>query len=112
MLIISKGDRGPKPRWRRIIPAKTIVNVNRNEIRDNKKRKNPEPVISVKRASSNTQGFSIRINGPCEIIYRPEKPLSGCKATLWMETFASIEVKTTKSQIPRNPADIIMVSGA
>lgn len=82
MPIISKGERGPKPRWRRIIPAKTIVNVNRNNIRDNKDREEQEPVISVKRQGHNTKGFSIKINGPCEIIYRPEKPLSGCKATL------------------------------
>ena len=112
MPIISRGTRGPKPKWCRMIPAKTIINVNRNDIRDNKSREIPEPVISVKRGGSNTQGFSIRINGPCEIVYRPEKPLAGSKATLWMETFASIEVKTTKYDIPRNPADMIMVAGA
>ena len=112
MPIISRGERGPKPKWCRMIPAKTIVHVNRNEIRDNKNRKIPEPVISVKRRGTNTQGFSIRINGPCEIVYQPEKPLSGSKATLWIETFASLQVKTTNADIPINPADMIMVDGA
>ncbi|MBV6621468.1 MAG: helix-turn-helix domain-containing protein [Rivularia sp. (in: Bacteria)] len=111
MPIISRGKRGPKLKWRKRIPPKTTVNVNRNNIRNNKNRENPEPVISVKHQGTNTQGFWIKINGPCEIIYRPEKPL-GCKASLWMETFASVEVKTTKSDIPLNPEDIIMVAGA
>ena len=112
MPIISRGTRGPKPKWCRMIPAKTIVHVNRNQIRDNKNLEIPEPVISLKRGGTNTQGFSVKINGPCEIIYRPEKPLPGSKATLWMETFASIQVKTTLADIPINPEEIIMVAGA
>ncbi len=113
MPIIARGERGPKPKWRRRIPAKTTINVNRNKIRDNKNKK-PDlqvPVISVKRKNTNTYGFSVKINGPCEIIYRPEKPLS-CKAALWIETFASIEVKPSRMDEKGNQPDMIMVSGA
>lgn len=111
MPIIARGKRGPKAKWCRRIPPKTTINVNRNKIRDNKKRENPEPVISVKRCDSNTYGFWAKINGPCEIIYRPEKPLN-CNAALWIETFASVEVKTEQSDLEGNQGNIIMVPAA
>ncbi|MCJ8279780.1 MAG: helix-turn-helix domain-containing protein [Rivularia sp. ALOHA_DT_140] len=98
MPIISRGKRGPKPKWCRRIPAKNTINVNRNNIAANKNKNQDdwEPVISVKRYNSNTQGFFVKINGPCEIIYRPKKPLD-CGAALWIETFASIQVQLEKS---------------
>lgn len=111
MPIISRGKRGPKLKWRRRIPAKTTINVNKQKIKQNLNRENPEPVISLKRYDSNTYGFSAKINGPCEIIYRPENPLS-CGASLWIETYASIEVKTTKSDKQGNQPDVIMVAAA
>ncbi|AFY56778.1 hypothetical protein Riv7116_4352 [Rivularia sp. PCC 7116] len=111
MPIISRGKRGPKPKWCRRIPAKTTINVNKHKIKQNLKRENPEPVISVKRYDSNTYGFSAKINGPCEIIYRPEKPLD-CGSVLWIETFASIEVKPKKIEKQENQADVIMVAAA
>ena len=94
MPIVSKGKRGPKPKWRRVIPAKTQIHVNRNNIRDNKDKnlKDLIPVLSVKHSKSNTYGYSIKINGPCEIIYRPQKPLD-CHATLWIETFSQVNVR-------------------
>ena len=113
MPIISRGERGPKPKWSRRIPAKTTINVNRNKIAANKNKdpENQEPVISVKRYNSNTQGFYVKINGPCEIIYRPEKPLNS-KAALWIETFASIQVQLDKSDKKGNLPNIVMVSAA
>ena len=96
MPIVSKGKRGPKPKWRRVIPAKTQIHVNRNNIRDNKDKSLEEliPVLSVKNRTDNIYGYSIKINGPCEIIYRPQKPLD-CHATLWIETFAQVNVRLT-----------------
>ncbi|MEM7712185.1 MAG: helix-turn-helix domain-containing protein [Cyanobacteria bacterium P01_A01_bin.68] len=96
MPIISKGKRGPKPKWRRVIPAKTKIHVNRNNIRDNKDKTIEEliAVLSVKNTNTNTYGYSLKINGPCEIIYRPQKPLD-CKATLWIETFSQVNVRLT-----------------
>ena len=111
MPIISRGKRGPNPKWCRRIPAKLIINVNRNKIRDNKNRQNPEPVISVKRYDSNTYGFSAKINGPCEIIYQPENPLN-CNGVLWIETFASVGVIREKSKQDGTQPDIFMVNAA
>ena len=96
MPIISKGERGPKPTWRKRIPAKTKIHVNRNNIKKNLN-KNLEdliPVISVKRTNSNIYGYSIKINGPCEIVYRPQDPLD-CGAALWIETFSQVNVQLT-----------------
>ncbi|MBF2014193.1 MAG: helix-turn-helix domain-containing protein [Rivularia sp. T60_A2020_040] len=89
--IISRGSRGPKPKWVRRIPAKTTINVNRHIIKQNRHRENPEPVISVKHLNSNIYGYSVKIHGPCEIVYRPEKPLS-CGGVLWIETYSTVEV--------------------
>ena len=113
MPIIAPGKRGPKPKWCRRIPPKTTINVNRNKIaaNRNKNTEDREPVISVKRYNSNIQGFYVKINGPCEIIYRPEKPLN-CKAALWIETFASIQVQQEKSNQKGNLRNIVMVPAA
>ncbi|MEO1428766.1 MAG: helix-turn-helix domain-containing protein [Cyanobacteria bacterium J06632_19] len=94
MPIISRGKRGPKPKWCRIIPAKTKIHVNRNNIRKNTNKKLEDliPVISVKNRNDNVYGYSIKINGPCEIIYRPQKPLD-CHAALWIETFSQVQVQ-------------------
>lgn len=90
--IISRGSRGPKAKWCRRIPAKTTININKRKIKQNLNRENPKPVITVKRYDSNTYGHSVKINGPCEVVYRPEKPLN-CGAVVWIETYSTVEVK-------------------
>ncbi|MGD1909963.1 MAG: helix-turn-helix domain-containing protein [Rivularia sp. (in: cyanobacteria)] len=90
--IISRGSRGPKAKWCRRIPGKTTINVNRSLIKQNRNRQNPHPVISVKRHDSNTYAHSVKINGPCELVYRPEKPLK-CGAVLWLETYSTVEIR-------------------
>lgn len=96
MPIISRGKRGPKPKWYKRIPAKTKIHVNRNNIGKNKNKKPRDliPVISVKNTNDNVYGYSVKINGPCEIIYRPQKPLD-CSAVLWIETFSQVQVQLT-----------------
>lgn len=98
MPIISKGERGPKPKWRKLIPAKTNIHVNRSNIgqNSNKKLEDLIPVISVKNRNINVYGYSIKINGPCEVIYRPQKPLD-CGAVLWIETFSQVNVRLTNT---------------
>ncbi|MGB3636176.1 MAG: helix-turn-helix domain-containing protein [Rivularia sp. (in: cyanobacteria)] len=112
MPIISKGKRGPKPKWRKRIPAKTKIHVNRNNIRDNIN-KNPEdfiPVLSVKHTASNVYGYSLKINGPCEIVYRPQEPLD-CGAVLWVETFSQVEVGCTNPNKKSNDKSNIELIG-
>ena len=41
-------------------------------------------MITVKTYKSNEYAASVRINGPSEVVYSPEKPLS-CGARVWIE---------------------------
>jgi len=73
--------------------AKKIIHINKHNIRFNSK--NPEtlkPVVTVKQGKSNTYAMSVKINGPSELVYRPDKPLS-CGARVWIETLADIEIE-------------------
>lgn len=69
---------------------KRIVHVNQHNIRANRKGENL-PVITVKTYKSNLKCNEVVIEGPCRIVYRPEKPLS-CGARVWIETEAEIKV--------------------
>lgn len=109
--IIRRGSRGPKPKWVTRDPAITIIHVNRQSIAQNRKLKKPKPVITVKHLNSNTYGHSVKIYGPCEIIYRPEKPLN-CKAALWIETHSTVEVTRKNSQNLKTKVDICVVNAA
>ena len=63
---------------------KAKVHINQHRIRSNTKSGAREPVITVKTYKSNEYAASVRINGPSEIVYSPEKPLS-CGAKVWIE---------------------------
>jgi len=66
------------------------IHVNQHKIKANRKGEGPpEPVVTVKSYKANTYGFTVHIDGPSEVIYRPEKPLS-CGAVLWVETRAPV----------------------
>jgi hypothetical protein len=66
---------------------KTIVHVNQHNIRSNIKAESDErkPVLTVKTYKDNQYGNEVIINGPCKVIYSPDKPLS-CGARVWIET--------------------------
>lgn len=70
---------------------KTIVHVNQHVIRANSKHNTRDPVLTIKNYKSNIYASRIRINGPCEIVYSPDKPLS-CGAKVWIETHDTVEV--------------------
>ena len=93
---ISKGKRGPKPTWKgktRRTAAVNAIHVNRHNLADNRENKNTDKtVLSVKRSGKNlATGYTAKINGPCQVVYSPEKPLA-CGATVWIETLASVTV--------------------
>ena len=89
--IVSRGSRGPAPRWRNgRVPAKTIVHVNSRKIQQNCKNQEREPVITVKKGRSNIYGYEVEIPGGCRIVYRPDKPFCGAK--VWIETFYDVKV--------------------
>ena len=47
------------------------------------------PVITVMTYKDNTYCSEVFIDGPCRIIYSPDKPLS-CGAKVWIETESEI----------------------
>ena len=63
---------------------KAKVHVNQHRIRSNAKTGAREPVITVKTYKSNEFATRVRINGPSEVVYSPDKPLS-CGAKVWIE---------------------------
>ena len=63
---------------------KAKVHVNQHRIRSNAKTGAREPVITVKTYKSNEYATRVRINGPSEVEYSPDKPLS-CGAKVWIE---------------------------
>ena len=71
--------------------AKTKIHVNQHNIRANKKNGTDLPVLSVKKGKTNTYCNEVRVNGPCEIVYRPENPMS-CGAMVWVMTEADVEI--------------------
>ena len=68
------------------------IHINMHKIRANKKYGTNEPVITVKTSKSNTYGHEVIVDGPCKIVYSPDKPLS-CGAKVWIETMDEVHVK-------------------
>ena len=64
---------------------KKIVHINQHVIKKNAKTGERKPVITVKTYKSNDYAHRVKINGPSEVIYSPDKPLS-CGAKVWVET--------------------------
>ena len=69
-----------------------IIHVNQHVIKSNRKHDKREPVLTVKTYKSNEYAHEVHIDGPCSIIYSPDKPLS-CGAHVWIETRANVETK-------------------
>lgn len=70
---------------------KKKIHINQHVIKRNRKTGEREAVISVKTYQTNTYGSEIAVDGPCRVVYRPDKPLS-CGAQVWIETDAPVRV--------------------
>lgn len=89
--IITKGKRGPSLRCRNPQkPAKTIIHVNTQRIKQNQKQLKKEPVITVKKGTSNQYGHEVEIPGGCRVVYRPDSPK--CGARVWIESLYEVRV--------------------
>ena len=62
---------------------KARIHINRHKIRSNAKNGESVPVITVKTYRSNEYASNVRINGPSEVVYSPDRPLS-CGAKVWI----------------------------
>jgi hypothetical protein len=70
---------------------KKRIHVNQHVIRRNSKTGERKPVITAKTYKENNYGHEVIINGPCKVIYSPDKPLS-CGAKVWIETEGEVTV--------------------
>ncbi len=68
---------------------KKRIHVNMHLIRKNHKTGERNPVLTVKSSKSNDYYHEVIVNGPCRIVYSPDKPLS-CGARVWIETESDI----------------------
>ena len=75
---------------------KHILHVNQHNIRANLKLpegSNPLPVLSVRTYKGvTTTNLDVVIDGPCRLVYRPDKPL-GCGARVWIETTSTVHLE-------------------
>jgi len=65
--------------------VKKRIHVNMHIIRKNHKTGEREPVLTVKTYKDNTYCHEVLVDGPCRVIYSPDKPLP-CGARVWIET--------------------------
>jgi len=70
---------------------KKFIHINQHIIKSNAKTGEREPVITVKTYKDNTYGHEVYVDGPCKIVYSPDKPLS-CGAKVWIETQDEVRV--------------------
>lgn len=69
----------------------TRIHVNQHIIKANRRNGTDDPVLTIKTSKGNTYARSVLINGPSEVIYAPDNPLS-CGATVWVQTRSDVEV--------------------
>tara|TARA_R100001143_G_C3346507_1_gene127081 strand:+ start:593 stop:811 length:219 start_codon:yes stop_codon:yes gene_type:complete len=70
---------------------KKFIHINQHIIKSNAKTGQRDPVITVKTYKDNTYGHEVYVDGPCKIVYSPDKPLS-CGAKVWIETQDEVRV--------------------
>lgn len=70
---------------------KTIIHVNQHVVKQNRKNKTNNPVLTVKNYKDNRYAHEVEINGPSKVVYSPDKPLS-CGAHVWMETQEEVKI--------------------
>ena len=68
------------------------LDINQHIIKRNAKTGERSPVITVKTYKDNIYSNEVYVDGPCKIIYSPDKPLS-CGAKVWIETQSDITMK-------------------
>ena len=71
----------------------TYIHVNQHKIRANKKNGTDEPVITIKKGSTNTYCHEVVITGPSKVKYGGnDKPLLNCGARVVIETMSEVNV--------------------
>jgi hypothetical protein len=76
------------------------IHINQHVIRRNVREDAYEPPIRIKTYNKNIPAYRVRIDGPAEVVYSPDRPLS-CGARVWIETEAAVDFAST----PETPVD-------
>lgn len=79
-------------------PTIKRIHVNQHVIRHNKATGERRAVLTIKTTAGNIYAHACEIDGPCRIVYSPDKPLD-CGATVWIETSAPVR----PSHVERGP---------
>lgn len=93
---VIEAKRGPKGLWYcQPRSSTTKVYINKEQIGKNSKlpREQREPVIIVEQGKRKEYGYQVDIDGPCRLIYSPDRALHGERRTnpvLWLETSSRI----------------------
>jgi hypothetical protein len=66
-----------------------IIHINQHIIKRNRKHGTDDPPITVKTYKKNTYCRSLKIDGPCELMYNPDNPLS-CGAHVYIKTRSNV----------------------
>jgi hypothetical protein len=69
------------------------IHVNQHVIRRNSRTSTQDPPLTIKTSLGNVRAYRVVIEGPSEVVYRPDKPLP-CGARVWVETRAPLTVQT------------------
>ena len=83
-----RGRRGPEGTWNKFKrKAKTVIHVLRKTIDYNRDNGTAYPVVAVKVGGKKDYCHSLKINGPCQIVYQPHQPNQSQAggARLWIE---------------------------
>jgi hypothetical protein len=67
------------------------IHVDQHRVKKNNKEGTNLPVLTVQARGGPYKAHKVSINGPSELVYRPEKPLS-CGARVWIATTAEVIV--------------------
>lgn len=67
------------------------IHVNQFVIRSNQRNGTREAPLRVKTSAVNLPAHEVVIEGPCRVVYRPDRPLS-CGARVWIETTSDVTV--------------------
>lgn len=68
------------------------VHVDKRVIMSNLKHGTNNPPITIQTSKGSLKTFNVKIDGPSEFVYSPDKPLS-CGARLYIETRSEINYK-------------------
>ncbi len=77
---------------------KKVIHINQHVIKHNRKHGTNKPAITVKTYKSNDYCHEVEVDGPCKVVYSPNKPL-GCGAHVWISTKASVRLYNSKGKL-------------